>query len=107
MWQGVSVLNSGCVQLSEVQTEAQLAVFLPHRDHGRYPKAVRGVDNAALQHFIALVQLPPATQSGSVYGKKASQVARVLMECSSTLVYQISLSLWLNMFPFCSSNCVS
>ena len=46
--QGVCIFNSGFVQLSEVHTEAQLAVLLLHHDHGRHPRAVRGADNSAL-----------------------------------------------------------
>ena len=58
--QRVSILDGSCIELTEVNTETQNTVLLPHHHHWRGPWAVRGSDDIARQHLLDLCHLLPA-----------------------------------------------
>ena len=58
--QRVSILHGSCIELTEVNTETQTTVLLPHHHHWGGPWAVRGTDDIARQHLLDLCHLLPA-----------------------------------------------
>ena len=58
--QRVSILDGSCIELTEVNTETQTTVFLPHHHHWRGPWAVRGSDDIVRQHLLNLCHFLPA-----------------------------------------------
>ena len=55
----MSILDGSCIELTEVNTETQAAVLLPHHDYWRGPWAVGGTDDIAGQHLLYLRHLFP------------------------------------------------
>ena len=55
-----SILDGSCIELTEVNTETQTTVLLPHHHHWGGPWAVRGTDDIARQHLLELCHLLPA-----------------------------------------------
>ena len=58
--QRVSILDGSCIELTEVNTETQTTVFLPHHHHWRGPWAVRESNDIARQHLLNLCHFFPA-----------------------------------------------
>ena len=52
--QRVSILDGSCIELTEVNTETQATVFLPHHHHWGGPWAVRGTDDITRKHLLHL-----------------------------------------------------
>ena len=53
----MSILDGSCVELTEVNAEAQATVLFSHHYHCRGPWAVRGADDIAGQHLLYLRHL--------------------------------------------------
>ena len=56
----MSILDGSCVELTEVNTEAQTTVLFPHHHHWGGPWAVRGTDAITRHYLLYLCHLLPA-----------------------------------------------
>ena len=54
------IFDGSCVELTEVNTEAQTTVFFLHHHHRRSPGTVGGADDVAGQHLLDLRHLLPS-----------------------------------------------